>query len=288
MCPTGKHNPVIYHTISGYYHVPGTPTEIHEVEDVPTPLTTGDEGTVAELYAKIKADAPQDQGTELDIRRDIYHWGPVTSGFTVHDDFMAWDGKTGVYKWDGAIGEQGGHAIVIVGWGNEDGTDFWWVQNSWGTEWGVNGFFRIQRGTNECGIEENVIVGLPNLYAYRQNIDRPLLYTPDDLVLRQIWRIMPSGAKATIIDSIFAGDLPPNAVDVDQNVYPSKYWPDLKTFIAGKPDKTRFPLNRSVITYALSPRNGEEALKARLFIGALGAVAVVGGVLWYISSKKRG
>lgn len=287
MCPVGKNKPIIYHTISGYYHVPGTSTEIHEVEDVPTPLTSGDEATVAELYAKVKRDAAPDVGSELDIRRDIYHWGPVTSGFTVHDDFMAWDGKTGVYKWDGASAEQGGHAIVIVGWGNEGGTDFWWVQNSWGTEWGINGFFRIERGTNECGIEENVIVGLPNICGYRQYIDRPLLYTPDDLVMRQVWRITPCGAKATLIDSILAGDLPPNIVNVDESIYPSKYWPDLKTFIAGKPDKTRFPLDRSIVTYVLSPRNSEEAFKARMFIGALGAVAIAGGVLWYVSSKKR-
>ena len=130
-------------------------------------------------------------------------------------------------------------------------------------------------------------MGLPNLYGYRQYIDRPVLYTPDDLVMRQVWRITPSGAKATIIDSILSGDLAPNAVNVDENVYPSKYWPDLRTFIAGKPDKIRFPLNRSVITYALSPRNEEEAFKARLFIGTLGAIAIAGGVLWYISSKKR-
>ena len=285
MCPLGKDKPIIHHTISVYYHVPGTATEIHEVEDVPTPLTTGDEGTVAELYAKVKADATPDQGSELDIRREIYHWGPVTSGFTVHDDFMAWDGKTGVYKWDGASADQGGHAVVIVGWGNADGVDFWWVQNSWGPEWGINGYFRIRRGVNECGIEENIIVGLPNLYGYRQNMDRPTLFTPDDLVMRQVWRIIPSGAKATIVDSIMSGNLPPNAINLDEHVYPSKYWPDLKTFIAGQPNKTRFPLNRNIFSYALSPRNEQEAIKARLFIGVLSLVAV-GGTIWYVSKNK--
>ena len=291
MCPIGNKRPIVYHTVTAYYHVPGVSTESREIDDVPTPMTDGDEATVAELYSKISGDNTEpkiemEPGTEEDIRRDIYHWGPATSGFTVHDDFMNWDGKTGVYQWDGATAEQGGHAIVIVGWGTLDGVDFWWVQNSWGPEWGVNGYFRMRRGVNECSIEENIIVGLPNLYGYRKYVDRLLLFTPDDLVMRQVWRIMPSGAKSTIVDSILAGDLPINVMDIDEHVYPSKFWPDLKTFIAGMPKKTKFPLDRSVFSYALTPRNGEEEFKAKLFWAGLVTLAAVGGAVWY-SKRQR-
>merc|ERR1711970_1169222 len=48
----------------------------------------------------------------------------------------------------------GGHAVKMIGWGSESGTDYWLVANSWGTtQWGEGGFFKIKRGTNECGIE---------------------------------------------------------------------------------------------------------------------------------------
>lgn len=30
----------------------------------------------------------------------------------------------------------GGHAVKILGWGKEDGVDFWWMENSWGVNWG--------------------------------------------------------------------------------------------------------------------------------------------------------
>ena len=44
------------------------------------------------------------------------------------------------------------HAVTMVGYGNENGKDYWIVKNSWGANWGENGYFRIRRGTSCCGI----------------------------------------------------------------------------------------------------------------------------------------
>jgi len=38
------------------------------------------------------------------------------------------------------------HAIQLAGYGTEDGQDYWIGRNSWGTYWGEDGFFRIERG----------------------------------------------------------------------------------------------------------------------------------------------
>ena len=55
----------------------------------------------------------------------------------------------------------GGHAVKILGWGNEDNTDYWLVANSWNEDWGDKGFFKIRRGHDECGIEGQINAGTP-------------------------------------------------------------------------------------------------------------------------------
>jgi C1A family cysteine protease len=45
------------------------------------------------------------------------------------------------------------HAMVIVGWGNKDGVDYWIIRNSWGTGWGDSGYVLVQRGVNKCQID---------------------------------------------------------------------------------------------------------------------------------------
>jgi len=92
------------------------------------------------------------------IQKEIMANGPVEGAFTVYADFPSY--KSGVYKH--VTGSQlGGHAIKILGWGVENGVDYWLVANSWNNGWGDNGFFKILRGSDECGIEDGVVAGLP-------------------------------------------------------------------------------------------------------------------------------
>jgi len=46
------------------------------------------------------------------------------------------------------------HGVQLVGYGSEDGTDFWIVRNSWGSAWGENGYIRMLREASPgCGTD---------------------------------------------------------------------------------------------------------------------------------------
>jgi len=98
------------------------------------------------------------------IQQNLLQYGPVEAAFTVYEDFMHYSG--GIYKHTSG-GVLGGHAVKIVGWGVEDGTNYWIIANSWNTSWGESGFFRIAWG--ECGIDKQCVSGQADLTKLRQS-----------------------------------------------------------------------------------------------------------------------
>lgn len=91
-------------------------------------------------------------GDETQMRNELYWKGPVSVAFQVVSDFR--DYKSGVYT--SKVCKNGpdnvNHAVLAVGFGTEKGMDYWIVKNSWSDSWGDEGYFKIQRGVNMCGI----------------------------------------------------------------------------------------------------------------------------------------
>lgn len=94
------------------------------------------------------------------IKTELMTNGPIEVAFDVYEDFMTY--KSGIYQH--VEGEYlGGHAVKLVGWGVEDGVEYWKIANSWNETWGEEGYFRIIAGKDECGIESRGVAGIPKL-----------------------------------------------------------------------------------------------------------------------------
>jgi len=89
----------------------------------------------------------------VNMQKELMTNGPIQVGFLVYKSFMAY--KSGVYQkrfWE--FSPMGGHAVKLVGYGTDGNADYWLVANSWNTVFGIDGSFKIKRGSNECGMEE--------------------------------------------------------------------------------------------------------------------------------------
>jgi len=114
---------------------------------------TGTHATWSEDKITFKGQV-ESAGGEAGIQQMIMEGGPVSTAFTVYEDFANYAGGVYSHTTGGALG---GHAVKFVGWGVDAGVKYWKVANSWNPYWGEKGYFRIQRGENNCGIENGVV-----------------------------------------------------------------------------------------------------------------------------------
>ncbi len=245
-----------------YLYIEGAPTE----ECIPDSLVTGvknpsdtpscevvegkdldlcADGKTAQRYFRairtyqIDYMDPTSNVIEKNIMYDIYRWGPIAAGFIVFDDFLNDYKGNDIYthpKTGASSQNKLGHAIRIVGWGEEiqNGINipYWIIANSWGTKWGKGGYFKMQRNLPECDLEKNtlsVIPDLPGLFTTELHINS--LITDEDRDLRNflgvsLYSLYPTSAITKIQNGTADGDLSHIIVN-------PKNLPNFDKFLAG-------------------------------------------------------
>ena len=103
-------------------------------------------------------------GDEENLKLAIAVIGPVSVSIKATENFMFY--REGVF-YDPTCAESLGqvnHAVLLVGYGTEPaGADFWIIQNTLGTVWGMNGFGKMARNTViNCGIASAAV--FPEIY----------------------------------------------------------------------------------------------------------------------------
>ncbi|GMH04143.1 hypothetical protein Nepgr_005982 [Nepenthes gracilis] len=91
-------------------------------------------------------------GAEDELKHAVAFVRPVSVAFEVVNGFRFY--KKGVYTSEtcGSTSMDVNHAVLAVGYGVEDGISYWLIKNSWGKNWGDNGYFKMELGKNMCGI----------------------------------------------------------------------------------------------------------------------------------------
>ena len=93
-------------------------------------------------------------GRESALKRAVSRVGPVAVAIDAgHPSFQLY--MSGVYV-DSACRsdiQSLNHGVLAVGYGSERGQDYWLIKNSWGAQWGAQGYIKLARNNNnQCGV----------------------------------------------------------------------------------------------------------------------------------------
>jgi len=102
---------------------------------------------------KIRGYAEINQGDEATLTKAVATVGPVSVGVqaTYWQFYSAGVWRNKLICPDYSLN----HAVVAVGYGTDPTYgDYWLLKNSWAADWGEDGYIRIQRGVNMCGLAE--------------------------------------------------------------------------------------------------------------------------------------
>lgn len=96
---------------------------------------------------------------KLDTHAAMKEWlaarGPLEACFTVYQDFFSYSGGVYRHSWGQVVG---GHCVSVVGYDDVGG--YWIIKNSWGTDRGEGGYFKIAYGQVGIDAEMRAVDGI--------------------------------------------------------------------------------------------------------------------------------
>jgi cathepsin L len=135
-------------------------------EEFSYPYTSGSSGAVGScrsddggVHSKAYVTGYQNQwGANEANLEALLQYGPVatnvkaTSGWQGYGGGVLYDGECCNAASDPSCQYSINHSVLVVGYGNEGGYDYWLIKNSWSSGWGEGGYIKLYKGTGHCGV----------------------------------------------------------------------------------------------------------------------------------------
>ncbi|XP_068625230.1 cathepsin K-like [Battus philenor] len=88
--------------------------------------------------------------SEVALKAALYKYGPVTVSIYATDNMKLY--SSGVYYDLDCTENEANHGVTVVGYGQRDDVNYWIVKNSWGEDWGEDGYILMSSVNNNCNL----------------------------------------------------------------------------------------------------------------------------------------
>lgn len=112
------------------------------------------------------------------MKAEIFARGPIGCGISADEKLENYTG--GVFSEEKLLPLLN-HEVAVVGWGVDNGTEYWFMRNSWGSYWGENGFARVMMHKNNLGLETDCDWGVPVV----SKSELPAPYVPPTVAVKK-------------------------------------------------------------------------------------------------------
>ncbi|CAH8454364.1 unnamed protein product [Heterobilharzia americana] len=108
----------------------------------------------SKIVVKVKKFVDLPSGDEKKLQQALRQHGPISVAIDALDDLFMYE--SGIYESLECSATEPNHGVLLVGYGTENGKDYWLIKNSWGSSWGSEGYFKLRRNKrNMCGVATN-------------------------------------------------------------------------------------------------------------------------------------
>lgn len=87
----------------------------------------------------------------------LLNWGPMIAIVGANEAWQFYNGS-GVIKARQCDPSKQNHAVIVAGYNFQGSTPYYLIRNSWGSDWGIDGYAKLEAGKNACNVAKSLMI----------------------------------------------------------------------------------------------------------------------------------